>query len=236
MQSRKRSQYQQGKRNKNQPAPQQNKGKSQPTKKKCPGCDSKKHERKDCPHKEKICSFCKIKGHIKSACQKKKQKDNDGAANYDEKECQNAQIEYCSGTVLPTPPLYLWLSTPTGKHKVSSLSDTGASKSLINEQFAIQCGLKILPLAPTILRQAGGSTLPVCGFTTFDTTLNNVSTSIRAIVVSKLHKNLLISWQDLISLKSSTKTFLLKYKKCIPLNKIKSTLREYELSTDSRKL
>ena len=30
----------------------QNKGKSQPSKKKCPGCDSEKHERKDCPHKE----------------------------------------------------------------------------------------------------------------------------------------------------------------------------------------
>ena len=59
--------------------------------------------------------------------------------------------------------------------------------------------MKILPLALTILRQAGGTTLPVCGFTTFDATLNNVSTSIRAIVVSKLHKNLLISWQDLIS-------------------------------------
>ena len=60
VQSRKRSKYQQGKRNENQPAPQQNKGKNQPTKKKCPGCDAEKHERKDCPHKEKICSFCKI--------------------------------------------------------------------------------------------------------------------------------------------------------------------------------
>ena len=92
VQTRKHSQYQLGKRNKNQPAPQQNKGKSQPTKKKCPGCDSEKHEWKDCPHKEKICSFCKIKGHIESACQKKKQKEKDDAANYVEEECQNAQI------------------------------------------------------------------------------------------------------------------------------------------------
>ena len=72
---------------------------------------------------------------------------------------------------------------------MSSLPDTGASKSLINEQFAIQCGLKILPLAPTILRQAGGSTLPLSGYTVFEASLNNVVTYIRAIVVTKLHKN-----------------------------------------------
>ena len=38
------SQYQQGKRNKNQPQP--NKGKGQPTEKECPGCDSEKHKLK----------------------------------------------------------------------------------------------------------------------------------------------------------------------------------------------
>ena len=90
---------------------------------------------------------------------------------------------------------------------MSSFSNTGASKSLINEEFVINCGLKILPLAPTILRQAGGTTLPVSGFTIFDVTLNNVCTSIRAIVVSKLHKNLLISWQDLIALRVINKKF-----------------------------
>ena len=94
VQAKKCSQYQQGKRNKNEPAAMQNNGKSQPSKKKCPGCDSQKHERKDCPHKEKICSFCKIKGHIKIACRKKKQKEKDDAANYVEEECQNAQTEY----------------------------------------------------------------------------------------------------------------------------------------------
>ena len=108
VQAKKRPQYQQGKRAKNQPATPQSKGMSQPaTKKKCPSCDSEKHERKDCPHKDKICSFCKIKGHIKSACRKKKQKDKDSTANYVEEECQNAQIEYCLGTASPTPPLYL---------------------------------------------------------------------------------------------------------------------------------
>ena len=73
---------------------------------KCPGCDSEKHDRKDCPHKEKICSFGKIKGHIKIACRKKKPKEKDDAANMIEEECQNAQIEHCSGTPSPTPPLY----------------------------------------------------------------------------------------------------------------------------------
>ena len=72
VQARKRSQYQQGKCIKNQPAATLNKGKSQPSKKKCPGCDSEKHERKDCPHKDKVCSFCKIKGHIELACRKKR--------------------------------------------------------------------------------------------------------------------------------------------------------------------
>ena len=90
---------------------------------------------------------------------------------------------------------------------MSSLPHTSASKSLINEEFAVKCGLKILPLAPTILRQADGSTLPVSGYTTFDATQQNVCTPIKAIVVSKLHKNLLISWQDLIALQVINKNF-----------------------------
>ena len=46
VQAKKRSQYQQGKRNKKQPASTQNQNKcnSKPNKKKCPGCDSEKHE------------------------------------------------------------------------------------------------------------------------------------------------------------------------------------------------
>ena len=111
---------------------------------------------------------------------------------------------------------------------MSSLPDKGASKSLINEEFAIKCGLKILPLVPTILRQPGGTTLPVSGFTTFDATLNNVCTSIRAIVVSNLHKNLLISWQDLIALHVIIKTFLLEFMKFIPSHKNNSNLQKLE--------
>ena len=67
--------------------------------------------------------------------------------------------------------------------------------------------MKILPLASTILRQAGGSTLPVLGYTTFDATLQSVCTSIKAIVVSNLYKNFLISWQDLIALRVINKNF-----------------------------
>ena len=55
---------------------------------------------------------------------------------------------------------------------MSSLPDTGASKSLINEEFAIKCGLKILQLAPTILR------LLVSGLKTFNATLNNALLSL----------------------------------------------------------
>ena len=91
-QAKKRSQYQQGKRAENQPATPQSKSKNPPAKKKCPGCDSEKHERKDCPHKDQICSFCKIKGHIESACRKKKQKDKDSTANYVKKECHLVDI------------------------------------------------------------------------------------------------------------------------------------------------
>ena len=123
----------------------------------------------------------------------------DDTANMIKEEFQNAQIEYCSCTPLPRPPLYLWLSTPTGKHQVSSLPDTGASKMLINE-YARKCGLSIFPLAPIILRQAGGSALPVSGYTKFDATLQDVCSLIKAIVVTNLHKNLLISRQDLIAL------------------------------------
>ena len=109
VQARKRFQEQQGKRNKNQPQP--NIGKGQPTKKNCPGCDSGKHEQKDCHHRDKICSFCKIQGHIMIACQKKKQKEKDNKANIVEEECQNAQID----NVLAPLHLHL-LSTSDYQH------------------------------------------------------------------------------------------------------------------------
>ena len=72
VQARKRSKYQQGKCNKNQPSA--TKGKGQLAKKKCTGCDSGIHELKDCPHKYKICRLCKIKGHIEIACRKENSK------------------------------------------------------------------------------------------------------------------------------------------------------------------
>ena len=62
-------------------------------------------------------------------------------------------------------------------------------------------------MTPTILQQAGGSTLPVSGYTTFGATLQDVCTPIKAVVVSNLHKNLLISWQDLIALQMINKKF-----------------------------
>ena len=58
-----------------------------------------------------------------------------------------------------------------------------------------------LSYSPTISRQPGCSTLPVSGYTTFDATLQDVCTPIKAIVVTNLHKNLLISWQDLIAVR-----------------------------------
>ena len=55
------------------------------------------------------------------------------------------------------------------------------------------------------LKASCGSTLPVSGYTIFDATLHDVCTPIKAIVVSNLHKNLLISWQDLIALREINK-------------------------------
>ena len=45
------------------------------------------------------------------------------------------------------------------------------------------------------------------GYTTFDSTSKDVGTPIKAIVVSNLHKNLPISWQDLIALRVFNKKF-----------------------------
>ena len=95
----------------------------------------------------------------------------------------------------------------------TSLPDTGASKTLINEVFAQKCSLPISPIAPTILRQAGGYTLPVSGYTSFTATLQDICTPIKAIVVKNLNKNLLISWQDLIALKVINKNFHAKLNK-----------------------
>ena len=87
------------------------------------------------------------------------------------------------------------------------MPDTGASKTLIKEAFAQKCGLVASPIAPTVLRQAGGTTLPVSGHTSFTASLQNVCTKIKAIVIKNLHKNLLISWQDLIALRAINKNF-----------------------------
>ena len=43
--------------------------------------------------------------------------------------------------------------------------------------------------------------MPVLGSITFSATLHNITTNITAIVVEALHKNLFISWQDVIQLR-----------------------------------
>ena len=37
----------------------------------CMGCNSTAHIRSQCPHAEKTCNFCKIKGHLEHVCRKK---------------------------------------------------------------------------------------------------------------------------------------------------------------------
>lgn len=39
---------------------------------KCFSCDSTDHFRQDCPHKNKVCNFCKKEGHLQRACLKLK--------------------------------------------------------------------------------------------------------------------------------------------------------------------
>ena len=59
-----------------------------------------------------------------------------------------------------------------------------------------------------MLRQEGGTTLPVSAHSTsFTATLHDVCTTIKAFVVKDLHTNLLISWQDLIALHVINKNF-----------------------------
>ena len=65
---RRRTQYQNRKPG-NQGRGQQNKPQNSP--KNCQSCGSDKHVRKDCPHREKTCDFCKIKGHLQNVCRKK---------------------------------------------------------------------------------------------------------------------------------------------------------------------
>ena len=85
-----------------------------------------------------------------------------------------------------------------------------------------------MPLAPTFLRQAGGSILPVSGCTTLETTLQTVCTSIKAIVISNLHKNFLISWQDLIALRIINENFPAQ------IHEVYSITQEQFDSTNSR--
>ena len=65
----------------------------------------------------------------------------------------------------------------------------------------------ISPIAPTVLQQAGGTTLPVSGHISFTAILHDFCTSIRAFVVKDFHKNIFISWQDLIALRVINKKF-----------------------------
>ena len=43
-----------------------------PDSKACFRCDKKGHEPKDCYYRESTCTYCKIKGHLETACRKKK--------------------------------------------------------------------------------------------------------------------------------------------------------------------
>ena len=189
VQAKKHSRYQQGKRNKNQPSA--TKGKGQPTKKKCTACDSEKHEQNGCPHREKICSFCKIKGHIEMACRKKKQK-------------EEGRVPKRSGRVLfqySFPNATIILMTIHAVRSATSKLITGASKTLINEAFAKIGSLSISSIETYCPQTSWWHNFASLGSTMFSATLQEVTATIKAIVVNDLHKNLSISWQDLIQLR-----------------------------------
>ena len=44
---------------------------SKPDSKACFRCDKTGHEPKDCRYRESTCNYCKIKGHLETACRKK---------------------------------------------------------------------------------------------------------------------------------------------------------------------
>ena len=94
VQAKKRSQYQEGKRNKNQPAStqSQNKVKVNLPKRNVPAVTLRNTSEETAHTKRKFAVFARLKVTLKFLAERKKQKEKDDAANYMKEECQNAQI------------------------------------------------------------------------------------------------------------------------------------------------
>ena len=55
----------------------------------CNQCGSLDHKGIDCPHKDKICDYCKREGHLQKACYKKKHNDRVNSITTDKEDDSN---------------------------------------------------------------------------------------------------------------------------------------------------
>ena len=114
----------------------------------CMACGSQAHIRQQCPHRDKVCNHCKIKGHIQAACRKKR------IGNPAVREvCDTAPVHSMDASISqigrPPPPLMASLHVSNGSLwvPVTMEVDTGAAPTTLTEDF-YQKHLSQLPLQP----------------------------------------------------------------------------------------
>ena len=85
--------------------------------------------------------------------------------------------------------------------------DTGCTKTIISRTVADKAGLDWSNETKTILRIANGDRMAVQGITKLDVTANGVRTEIEAIISPDIKELMLVSCQDLMSLRTLPQGF-----------------------------
>jgi len=170
----------------------------------CLGCFTK-HDRNKCPHRQSTCHHCQKQGHIAPVCLQKASgkppvsKPTVNVVSEVPSEVSGDDPTPPPGKSLPHINLLIAPNSGSTNHLTSCLPDTGTYHTVMSRSCALRNHLRILPLSQE-LSQAGGSPLPLSGFSVAFLSFGTRSITTSVFVAQNLVEDCLLGYKDLLAL------------------------------------
>ena len=222
----------------------------------CFKCGRDRHdEPEDCRAINATCDKCGASGHYGSVCFGRKRPTSGSGRKYSRDRTAANHIQVGSVVVpnafgvvnAPTPKLMVRVKCSTGRtFDYAALPDTGATRSIIDEDLTKKYGLKRSRTTVGSITTAGGGSMLCKGSVLLRITHAGRSISVNAVIAVNLRAGFIIAWHDLQRLGCITSEFPAPTSKNAPkkvslsavsnTDTIKSLLEEYADVFDDREV
>ena len=134
----------------------------------CFRCDKTGHEPKDCRYRESTCSYCRIKGHLETACRKKKKANATAEKKWGSPKSggTKAGVNRIHAVTRKNPDEIPELQLPlklNGTHTVNFEVDTGAGDNFLGREAWASLGQPELTGSDRKFESASQHSLPILG-------------------------------------------------------------------------